>query len=68
MFAQALAGQQYEPFGEALRRAGQICMPTVQIVTLGAEGDRFDEACANKVESLTAGDPRDGDQPLPASA
>ncbi|MAC80944.1 MAG: salicylaldehyde dehydrogenase [Rhodobacteraceae bacterium] len=48
----------------AYMNQGQICMSTERIITVGDAGDRFVEAFARKVESLTAGDPREGNAPL----
>ncbi|WP_418595657.1 aldehyde dehydrogenase [Ponticoccus sp. (in: a-proteobacteria)] len=48
----------------AYMNEGQICMSTERIITVGDAGDRFVEAFRAKVESLTAGDPRQGDTPL----
>lgn len=48
----------------AYMNQGQICMSTERIITVGEAGDRFVEAFAAKVESLRAGDPRNGDTPL----
>lgn len=48
----------------AYMNQGQICMSTERIITVGEAGDRFVEAFRGKVESLTAGDPREGDAPL----
>ncbi|MGD9865624.1 MAG: aldehyde dehydrogenase [Pseudodonghicola sp.] len=48
----------------AYMNQGQICMSTERIITVGAAGDAFVEAFAEKVARLTAGDPRDGAQPL----
>ncbi len=48
----------------AYMNQGQICMSTERIITVGAAGDRFVEAFAAKVASLTAGDPREGSCPL----
>jgi acyl-CoA reductase-like NAD-dependent aldehyde dehydrogenase len=48
----------------AYMNQGQICMSTERIITVGAAGDRFVNAFAAKVESLRAGDPRNGDAPL----
>ncbi len=48
----------------AYMNQGQICMSTERIITVGAAGDAFASAFADKVASLTAGDPRTGDQPL----
>ncbi|MDK3075334.1 aldehyde dehydrogenase [Sedimentitalea sp. JM2-8] len=48
----------------AYMNQGQICMSTERIITVGEAGDRFVEAFRAKVESLTAGDPREGNAPL----
>ena len=48
----------------AYMNQGQICMSTERIITVGDAGDKFVEAFKAKVESLTAGDPRDGTAPL----
>lgn len=48
----------------AYMNQGQICMSTERVITVGAAGDAFVEAFSNKVASLTAGDPREGTQPL----
>lgn len=48
----------------AYMNQGQICMSTERIITVGEMGDKFVEAFAEKVKSLTAGDPREGAQPL----
>ncbi|PJE26196.1 Vanillin dehydrogenase [Pseudooceanicola marinus] len=48
----------------AFMNQGQICMSTERIIVVGEAGDRFVEAFTAKVESLVAGDPRDGDAPL----
>jgi len=48
----------------AYMNQGQICMSTERIITVGEAGERFVEAFRGKVESLTAGDPREGDTPL----
>lgn len=48
----------------AYMNQGQICMSTERIITVGAAGDAFVAAFAEKVASLSAGDPRDGRQPL----
>lgn len=48
----------------AYMNQGQICMSTERIITVGEAGDAFAEAFASKVASLTAGDPRAGNQPL----
>ncbi|WP_138469133.1 aldehyde dehydrogenase [Poseidonocella sp. HB161398] len=50
----------------AYMNQGQICMSTERIIAVGSAGDRFAEAFAAKVESLQAGDPRQGDAPLGA--
>ncbi|MEZ5721108.1 MAG: aldehyde dehydrogenase family protein [Paracoccaceae bacterium] len=43
----------------AYTNQGQICMSTERIIAVGESGDRFVEAFAAKVASLTAGDPRE---------
>ena len=48
----------------AYMNQGQICMSTERIIPVGDAGERFAEAFAAKVESLTAGDPRTGNAPL----
>ncbi|KFE36260.1 aldehyde dehydrogenase [Thioclava atlantica] len=48
----------------AYMNQGQICMSTERIITVGKAGDAFVEAFSKKVESLTAGDPVKGEQPL----
>jgi len=48
----------------AYMNQGQICMSTERIITVGAAGDKFVAAFTKKVESLTAGDPREGKAPL----
>ncbi|KAA2314687.1 aldehyde dehydrogenase [Pseudooceanicola sediminis] len=48
----------------AFMNQGQICMSTERIITVGEVGDRFVEAFSAKVQTLTAGDPRDGNTPL----
>ncbi len=48
----------------AYMNQGQICMSTERIITIGSAGDAFVEAFTKKVESLVAGDPRDGRAPL----
>jgi acyl-CoA reductase-like NAD-dependent aldehyde dehydrogenase/ABC-type branched-subunit amino acid transport system ATPase component len=48
----------------AYMNQGQICMSTERIITVGDVGDKFAAAFAEKVASLTAGDPRDGAHPL----
>ncbi|WP_172327445.1 aldehyde dehydrogenase [Mangrovicoccus sp. HB161399] len=48
----------------AYMNQGQICMSTERIIAVGTAGDRFARAFAAKVESLPAGDPRQGDAPL----
>lgn len=48
----------------AYMNQGQICMSTERIITVGEAGDAFAKAFASKVASLTAGDPREGNQPL----
>ncbi|SNT30178.1 aldehyde dehydrogenase family protein [Tropicimonas sediminicola] len=48
----------------AYMNQGQICMSTERIIAVGAAGDAFVEAFQAKVADLTAGDPREGDQPL----
>ncbi|MCX2725073.1 aldehyde dehydrogenase [Roseibium salinum] len=48
----------------AYMNQGQICMSTERIITVGEVGDAFVEAYAQKVASLTAGDPRKGAAPL----
>ena len=48
----------------AYMNQGQICMSTERIITVGAAGDAFVQAFAEKVASLRAGDPRQGDTPL----
>ncbi|WP_172293291.1 aldehyde dehydrogenase [Pseudoruegeria sp. HB172150] len=48
----------------AYMNQGQICMSTERIITVGDAGDRFAAAFSGKVAQLTAGDPRDGKQPL----
>lgn len=48
----------------AYMNQGQICMSTERIIAVGDIGDAFAEAFAKKVESLKAGDPREGKTPL----
>ncbi|WP_375690875.1 aldehyde dehydrogenase [Pseudooceanicola sp. LIPI14-2-Ac024] len=48
----------------AYMNQGQICMSTERVITVGDVGDTFVEAFAKKVETLKAGDPRDGTAPL----
>lgn len=48
----------------AYMNQGQICMSTERIITVGSAGDRFARAFAAKVETMVAGDPRDGNTPL----
>jgi len=48
----------------AYMNQGQICMSTERIITVGEMGDKFVEAFAEKVKSLTAGDPREARAPL----
>lgn len=48
----------------AYMNQGQICMSTERIITVGAAGADFVAAFAEKVTSLTAGDPRAGQAPL----
>ncbi|MBB95051.1 MAG: salicylaldehyde dehydrogenase [Rhodobacteraceae bacterium] len=48
----------------AYMNQGQICMSTERIITVGAAGDAFVAAFAEKVDSLKAGDPREGATPL----
>jgi len=48
----------------AYMNQGQICMSTERIIAVGAAGDAFVAAFAEKVASLTAGDPREGNEPL----
>lgn len=48
----------------AFMNQGQICMSTERIIVVGDIADRFVEAFAEKVATLTAGDPRKGAAPL----
>lgn len=48
----------------AFMNQGQICMSTERIITVGSAGDAFARAFSAKVESLVAGDPREGKHPL----
>ena len=48
----------------AYMNQGQICMSTERIIAVGEAGDAFVEAFSAKVASLTAGDPREGTEPL----
>lgn len=48
----------------AFMNQGQICMSTERIIVVGDIADRFVEAFAAKVATLTAGDPRKGVAPL----
>lgn len=48
----------------AFMNQGQICMSTERIIVLDAVADTFVSAFAKKVETLKAGDPREGKTPL----
>ncbi|PRY75469.1 acyl-CoA reductase-like NAD-dependent aldehyde dehydrogenase [Yoonia maritima] len=48
----------------AYMNQGQICMSTERIITVGSAGDDFVKTFTTKVETLIAGDPRDGTAPL----
>ncbi|WP_319533208.1 aldehyde dehydrogenase [uncultured Cohaesibacter sp.] len=48
----------------AYMNQGQICMSTERIITVGSAGEAFAKAFKAKVESLVAGDPREGQAPL----
>ncbi|NDV99466.1 aldehyde dehydrogenase [Salipiger sp. PrR002] len=48
----------------AYMNQGQICMSTERIIVMDEIADAFVSAFAEKVESLTAGDPREGKAPL----
>ena len=48
----------------AYMNQGQICMSTERIITVGSAGDAFVAKFAEKVKTLTAGDPRAGNTPL----
>ena len=48
----------------AYMNQGQICMSTERIIVMDEIADRFAEAFAAKVATLTAGDPREAKQPL----
>lgn len=50
----------------AYMNQGQICMSTERIIVVDAVADAFVEKFAEKVRSLPAGDPRDGNTPLGA--
>ncbi len=48
----------------AFMNQGQICMSTERIIVLDSVADTFVSAFAKKVETLKAGDPREGKTPL----
>lgn len=48
----------------AYMNQGQICMSTERIITVGDAGDAFVAAFAEKVKTMTAGDPREAGHPL----
>jgi len=48
----------------AYMNQGQICMSTERIIVVDAVADEFAARLAEKVRTLTAGDPREGDTPL----
>lgn len=50
----------------AFMNQGQICMSTERIIVVDAIADQFAAKFAEKVATLTAGDPRDGKTPLGA--
>ncbi|MEP5486944.1 MAG: aldehyde dehydrogenase, partial [Parasphingorhabdus sp.] len=50
----------------AYMNQGQICMSTERIIVVDAVADAFAQKFAEKVESMPAGDPRDGNTPLGA--
>ena len=50
----------------AFMNQGQICMPTERLVVVDAVADEFSAKLAEKVKSMSAGDPREGKTPLGA--
>lgn len=50
----------------AFMNQGQICMSTERIIVVDAIAAEFNKRFATKVQSLTAGDPREGKTPLGA--
>ena len=48
----------------AFMNQGQICMSTERIIVVAAVADEFTARLAEKVRTLTAGDPREGKTPL----
>ncbi|HTO29026.1 MAG TPA: aldehyde dehydrogenase family protein, partial [Devosia sp.] len=50
----------------AFMNQGQICMSTERIIVVNAVADAFAAKFAEKVKSLTVGDPREGNTPLGA--
>lgn len=50
----------------AYMNQGQICMSTERLIVVDAVADEFAEKFANKVLSMSTGDPREGNTPLGA--